>query len=133
MSRDEDRRQPAKGQQRTATAWGPAGAREQGGRPGAQIRFTPGRRTVEKDVYHEACRQKLLAWDPVMFGGVGPGELVLMRCPHPRCVYGGVDIDEVREHFDRSGHYDPDVDGLDWSIINPLYEGEEPRTDGAYA
>jgi hypothetical protein len=130
MSRDEDRRQPAKGQQRTATARGPAGAREQGGRPGVQIRITPGRRTVEKAVYHEACRQKLLAWDSDMFGGVEHGELVLMRCPG--CNYGGVDIDEVEEHFSRSGHYDPDVE-LDWSIIIPLYEGEEPRTDGAYA
>ena len=131
---------PAKGQQWTATGVEGAGAEgprtyecRGGARPGARVTLTPGRRTAEKDAYHEACRQKLLAWEPVIFGGVGPGELVLMRCPHPKCLYGGVDMDEVWEHFERSGHYDPDVDELDCTIINPVYDGEEPRTDGAYA
>ena len=135
MSRDEDRQRPAKGQQWTAT--GAAGAREYDRRgerrPGAQVRLTPGRRTAEKDAYHEACRQKLLAWDPVVFGAVEPGECVLIRCPrYGKCFYGSVDMDELWEHFERSGHYDPDVDELDATIINPVYDGEEERRGGAY-
>jgi hypothetical protein len=132
---------PAKGQQWTATGdedAGAGGARTyecRGAKPTAhRVTLTPGRRTAEKDAYHELCRQKFLDWDPVIFGGVGPGELVLVRCPHPRCFYGGVDLDEVEGHFERFvGHFTPGVDELDCSIINPVYDGEEPRTDGAYA
>ena len=98
------------------------------------MRITPGRRTPEKDAYHEACRQKLLAWDPVAFATVGPGECVLMRCPrYGKCFYGTVDLDHLLDHFERSGHWEDEVDELDATIINPVYAGEEERRDGAYA
>ena len=125
------------GQQRAAQ--GAADAREDGRRGerraalGAQVRITPGRRTPGKDAYHEACRQKVLAWDPVAFATVERGECVLMHCPrYGKCFFGTVDLDTLMDHFEHSGHWQ-DGDELDVTIITPVYAGERERRDGAYA
>ena len=97
------------------------------------MRITLGDRTPEKDAYHEACRQKLLAWEPDVFATVRRGECALMHCPRRgKCIFGTVDLDKLMEHFEASGHWH-DGDELDVTIINPVYAGEEERRDGAYA
>jgi hypothetical protein len=92
----------------------------------ARVRIVPAPRTLAKEAYHEECRQKYLQWDPVKFGQLRRGECMVIGCPRKDCGYGSVDPDLILEHFETTGHYDPDVDHVTATRFTPVFAGEHP-------
>ena len=84
-------------------------------------------RTLENDAYLEDCRRRFMRMSPEKFGGLRPGQCVMVCCPRRAeglCTFGSVDPEALMWHFNTTDHYDPQRDHLDADIFTPSYADE---------
>ena len=93
------------------------------------VRITPAQRTQTMDAYHEQCRAMFREWHPDQFEHLQPGDVVLVGCPRPGCIFGTIDPEKLYDHFEASGHWPVDQ-RVTGTTLTPVYMGEgQPGTE----